>query len=619
MCGIVGHVTGGSRKPNERAVGLAMERLQHRGPDDGGIYRSSNVCLGHRRLSIIDLENSTQPWTTEDGRYTIIFNGEIYNYIELRGELESKGYKFRTRGDTEVLLNLFIDQGYKCLEKLNGMFAFAVWDKTEEKLFLARDRMGKKPVFYSLFEDSIAFCSELTPLLSFSEIDRSLDMLAVQDYFSYQFIPGERSIYKGVRKLLPGHFISFRKGQFSSECYWSPPHPEHQSKTIKQASNELAGLVDDAVKIRLRSDVPLGAFLSGGIDSSVIVGTMKKLGADVQTFTVGFSEKSFDESSVAAATAAYFGTTHHSQKMEMTLPSLVDQYFNSFGEPYADPSALPTWYLCQYVRKHVTVALSGDGSDELFGGYRRYYAAGFLGKILSLPTWVRTNLIQRVIEKLGDDDRYYGASYKKKIKLFGTMLRRFEETPRDYLPQTFTSSERSRLFKDNIGTRHSVDHESKFKLSGLNRVEKMILTDIRAYLSEDILTKVDRMSMAHSLEVRAPFLDYRIVDFACRLPLKMKIDKSQQKIILREAYRNMLPENITSMPKHGFSVPVGKWLKTELRHFFESTVLDAEDPDFIDGKEINRIWSDHVSGKADNGFKLWTILLFYYWYYNKRQ
>lgn len=619
MCGIAGHVTKGSRKPNENAVGQAIDHLQHRGPDGSGLYRSTNACLGHRRLSILDLEHSTQPWTTEDGKYTIVFNGEIYNYIELRKELENNGYKFSTRGDTEVLLKLYLDQGRKCLEKINGMFAFAVWDNTEEILFLARDRVGKKPVFYSLFDDSIAFCSELSPLLSFSDIDTRLDMSAVQDYFSYQFIPGEKSIYKGIRKLLPGHFIRFSRGNIINKCYWSPPQPEHQTKNIQQAGDELRSLVDDAVKIRLRSDVPVGAFLSGGIDSSVIVGTMKKFDANVQTFTVGFSEKSFDESNVAAATAKYFGTQHHSQKMEITLRSLIEKYFESFGEPYADPSALPTWNLCQYVSEHVTVALSGDGSDEIFGGYRRYFAAGFVSKVLNLPAWVRTNLIQKVIDNLADDDRYYGASYKKKIKLFGNMLRRFEETPRDYLPQTFTSSERARLFNDKIGVLNSVNHDTEYNLSGLGRTEKMILTDIHAYLSEDILTKVDRMSMAHSLEVRSPFLDYRIVDFACRLPLKMKLNKNQQKVILREAYRNILPKEIYTMPKHGFSVPVSKWLKNELREFFETTVLDGPDPAFINPSEVRKIWSDHISGKADNGFKLWTILLFYYWYYTKRQ
>ncbi|MFV1974771.1 MAG: asparagine synthase (glutamine-hydrolyzing), partial [Candidatus Scalindua sp.] len=579
----------------------------------------SNVCLGHRRLSIIDIERSIQPWTSGDGRYTIVFNGEIYNYIELRKELESSGYRFKTHGDTEVLLNLFIDRGYKCLEKLNGMFAFAVWDKSEKQLFLARDRMGKKPVFYSLLGDSFAFCSELVPLLSFNEIDKSLDLKAVQDYFAYQFIPGERSIYRGVQKLRPGHYLIYKNGRLVNDCYWAPPHSKYQSKTIKQASEELVDLVDDAVRIRLRSDVPLGAFLSGGIDSSIIVGTMKRIGADVNTFTVGFSETSFDESQVAAATAAFFGTNHRSKIIDITLPSLIDQYLTSFGEPYADPSALPTWFLCQYVQKYVTVALSGDGSDELFGGYRRYLAAGFVGSILRLPAWVRSQIIHRVINKLEVDDRYYGASYKKKIKLFGGMLKRFEETPRDYLPQTFTLSERKKLFKDSIGTVNIIDHENDFGLSGYDRVEKMILTDIRTYLSEDILTKVDRMSMAHSLEVRAPFLDYRIVEFACRLPLNMKINKSRQKIILREAYKNMLPKQISRMPKHGFSVPVGGWLKTELRPLFETTVLDVADPDFIDGKEVHRIWSDHISAKADNGFKLWTILLFYYWYYNTRQ
>ena len=614
MCGIVGHVVAPGGSPDSEAVSTAMGRLRHRGPDGSNIAHFAQACLGHTRLSIIDIERSVQPWQSEDRRYTLIFNGEIYNYVELRVDLEKCGYRFRSSGDTEVLMNMFVHHGEKCLEQINGMFAFAVWDETERSLFIARDRIGKKPLYYAAFDGGIAFASEIPALREFTGVDLEIDLEAAHDFFAYQFINGSKSIHRGIKKLRPAHYLIYKGNKLTASRYWSPPHPVSTTRRATELGEELVDLIDDAVRLRLRSDVPLGAFLSGGMDSSIIVATMKRLGADVETFTVGFSEKSFDERTQSDQLAKYFGTKHHGQSMEMSLPAIIDQYINALGEPYADPSALPTWYLCKYAREHVTVALSGDGGDELFAGYRRYQARKYVSILTALPAWVRRNLVHRAIDLLPDTDVYYDVSISKKLKLLAHMLRRFEESPQDLLPQTYTATERKQLFNHEVAAPPAVDHITGFGLEGLDPVSQMMLTDIQTYLSEDILSKIDRMSMAHSLEVRSPLLDYRIVEFACRLPIRFKINGSCQKYILREAYRSLLPGDTVSRPKHGFAVPVSRWFRNELKNIFESVVLDVKGPEFLRKDEIHRLWRTHLTERADNGLKLWSLLIFHSWY-----
>lgn len=614
MCGIVGHIVAPGGSPDSEAVSTAIGRLGHRGPDGSNITHFTQACLGHTRLSIIDIKHSVQPWQSEDKRYTMTFGGEIYNYVELRADLEKCGYRFRSSGDTEVLMNMFVHYGEKCLERINGMYAFAVWDETERSLFIGRDRIGKKPLYYATFDRGIAFASEIPALRAFTGVDHEIDLEAAHDFFAYQFINDSKSIYRGIRKLRPAHYLTYKTNKLTTNRYWSPPHPVSATRQVADLGGELVGLIDDAVRLRLRSDVPLGAFLSGGIDSSIIVATMKRLGADVETFTLGFSEKSFDERAQADQLAKCFDTKHRSQTMEMSLPAIIDQYVNALGESYADPSALPTWYLCKYAREHVTVALSGDGGDELFAGYRRYQARKYVSILATLPAWVRRNLVHRATDWLPDTDAYYGISISKKLKLLAHMLRRFEESPHDLLPQTYTVTERRQLFSHDAVLSPAVDHIARFGLERLDPVSQMTLTDIQTYLSEDILFKIDRMSMAHSLEVRAPLLDYRIVEFACRLPMRFKINGSCQKHILRETYRSLLPDGVVARPKHGFAVPVGRWFRNELKGIFESVVLDATSPEFLNRDEIHRLWRDHLTERVDNGLKLWGLFMFYGWY-----
>lgn len=614
MCGIAGHVVPTGRSPDRDAVAKATQFLLHRGPDGSGLTQFETACLGHRRLSIIDLEGSIQPWSSADGRYTIVFNGEIYNYLELRRELSALGFIFRSEGDTEVLLNMYIQYGVGCLNKLNGMFAFAVWDSRERRLFIARDRVGKKPVYYALINNELVFASEIQALLAFSRLDVSVDLDAVNEFFAYQFIGGQRSIYRGIRKLPAGHHLYFHEGKSEIQRYWIPPFPMRTERNQSDLADELTALVDDAVRLRLRSDVPLGAFLSGGIDSSIVVSSMRKLGSNVETFTTGFSDPSYDERDISRMTANQLSTTHHEQVIEINFPEISDKLTSSFGEPFADPSALPTWYLCKHTRQFVTVALSGDGGDELFGGYRRYQARKLVSTLQYIPARIRRGVIQRVIKALPEGDEYYGRSTIKKLKLFVRMMDRFEESPADLLPQTFSLFERRRLFEGGVIRARGKDHIQEYRLTDVDSVSQMMLTDVQTSLGDDILTKVDRMSMAHSLEVRCPLLDYRIIEFSCSLPLEYKIRHGIQKYLLKTAYQNALPSYVTRRQKHGFSVPISKWLRGDLKPFFESHVFDAQCPDFLNSSEISLLWSEHQKGRVDNSFKLWSILVFFCWY-----
>lgn len=614
MCGITGHAVPTGRSPDRDGVAKATQFLLHRGPDGGGFAQFETACLGHRRLSVIDLEGSIQPWSSDDGRYTIVFNGEIYNYLELRKELVSLGFVFRSGGDTEVLLNMYIQHGAGCLEKLNGMFALAIWDSKERRLFVARDRVGKKPIYYACSNNEIFFASEILGLLAFRHLDVSIDLDAVNEFFAYQYIGSQRSIYRGIRKLPAGHYLCFQEGKSEIKRYWAPPLPMRAERNQSDLVEELTALVDDAVRLRLRSDVPLGAFLSGGIDSSIIVSSMKKLGSSVETFTVGFSDPTYDERGISRMMANQLSTVHHDLMVGMNFPEIADKLTDAFGEPFADPSALPTWYLCQHTRQFVTVALSGDGGDELFGGYRRYQARKLASALKYLPAWIRRDVIQNVIKALPEGDEYYGRSTIKKLKLFVRMMDRFDESPGDLLPQTFSLSERRRLFEGGNVRVGGNDHIQEYGLRSVDSVSQMMLTDILTSLGDDILTKVDRTSMAHSLEVRCPLLDYRIIEFSCRLPLEYKIRHGVQKYLLKTAYQNVLPSYVTRRQKHGFSVPISTWLRGDLKQFFESHVFDVQCPDFINSTEISLLWREHQKGRVDNSFKLWSILVFFCWY-----
>ena len=614
MCGIAGHVTNGALA-DQVGVRGAMLRLAHRGPDGEGIHALRRACLGHRRLSIIDLVESTQPMVSADGRHTLVFNGEIYNYLELRDELLARGAVFRTHGDTEVLLHMYLHFGEDCLSRLNGMFAFAIWDNQTQTLFAVRDRVGKKPFYYAQNREGLAFASELPAMMAFGWVDRTLNPVAVNRFFAHQYVGGAETTYRGIRQLPAGCCLIYREGEATIRRYWSPPQPESEVRPESALREELQFLLDDAVRLRLRSDVPLGAFLSGGLDSSIIVSSMRRQGGEVHTFCVGFGESSFDETEHAREAAQFFGTSHHASVIDWDLQQSVRSALAHFGEPYADPSAVPTWHLCQYTRSKVTVAVSGDGADELFGGYRRYYARQQLARWLAIPGWARQHVIAPLVRRLPESDRYYAASMVKKLKLFIRLADQLERSPGAVAPQTYSLPERMRLFNAEAVAVKDDDFVTEFKLQSCDPVTQMILTDVRTYLTDDILVKVDRMSMAHGLEARSPFLDYRLVEFACRLPVEWKLRDGQQKYLLRSAFRDRLPPTPLARPKHGFAVPLGAWFRGPLKSLFDEVVLAPTTPDALNRREIESIWLKHQSGQVDNGFKLWSLLAFHYWYH----
>ncbi|OGT33675.1 MAG: asparagine synthase (glutamine-hydrolyzing) [Gammaproteobacteria bacterium RBG_16_51_14] len=617
MCGIVGHISSHPGTTDQKAVAHGMQQMSHRGPDGEGLLNLPYVSLGHRRLSILDIVGSPQPWSSTCGRYHMVFNGEIYNYLELREELQRAGYQFRSRGDTEVLLTLYQRYGSECLGKLNGMFAFAIWDSETRSLFIARDRVGKKPLYYAHKNDELVFASELAGLSGFSFLSNEVNLYAISDFFAHGFIGENRSIFKEIHKLPPAHYLIWREGKLNIQRYWQMPLPVHETRTEMDLCEELRHLLDDAVRIRLRSDVPLGAFLSGGLDSSIIVATIRRLGYELSTYSIGFEQGSYDESQQAASISAQLDTRHHLKRVDILVDEAVEHCLKAFGEPFADPSAIPTWYLCKYASTEVTVALSGDGADELFAGYRRYAAMQMLQHYLKLPAWLREGLVGKLVDLLSEPDTYFAASPVKKLKLFYALLRRHDLSPADPLAQTFNYTERQRLLADIIQPPHQFDFISTYDLHGQDRVTQMLMADQHTYLPEDILTKVDRMSMRHGLEVRSPFLDYRVIEFSDKLPLHYKLGNGTQKYPLRKCYADAVPKEVLTRTKHGFSVPLANWFRNSLRDAFQNLVFDMDMNTGLNRTEVMKLWQAHQTGRSDHGFKLWSIFVYSYWWKNR--
>ncbi len=617
MCGLVGHVVMSEQKIDIDAVSQGCLALTHRGPDGSGLVELDHCGLAHRRLSVIDIEGSIQPWRSSCGRYYMVFNGEIYNYRELRKELEGRDFRFRSKGDTEVLMNLYIEFGEACLDKLNGMFVFAIWDTHNKALFIARDRLGEKPLYYAEKEGQLAFASELIGLAGFRFIDRSLDHIAVQDFFAHQFIGEERTIYSGIRKLQPGHWLYWQKGRIKKRRYWKLTFTQQAEADETALFEELRYLLQDSMQMRLRADVPLGMFLSGGLDSSLVAYITKDMGYDLRAFTIGFNDLDYDERENARRTARELKLNQQIEVVDLNGVKEINKILDAFGEPYADPSAVPTWKLCHFARKEVTVALSGDGADELFGGYRRYLARFMMQRLRVSPHRMKNRVFDRFISILPETSVYYGNNPVKKFRLLYRLISNIVESPGDPLAQTFSLSELQRL----LGTGtvcQSFDFVSDLAIMSLESVNQMMVTDQFIYLPEDILVKVDRMSMQHSLEVRTPFLDHRLVEFAAKVPLKFKIRRGIQKYLLKQCYRKQLPRHILQRPKHGFSVPLGRWFRQGLRKPFEELVMDGNvAADILDKKEIKTIWQQHQRGRVDNGFKLWSLYAFCRWYDRK--
>lgn len=624
MCGITGIVD--SRGSVDREVLRRMTNaLRHRGPDDEGYYlndaRASgpSVGLGFRRLAIIDLGGGRQPMASEDETLWLVCNGEIYNHQDLRRELEAKGHRFRTQCDVETLLHLYEDHGPDCVQKVNGMFALALWDKRNQTLFLARDRLGKKPLYYRDDGATFLFGSEVKALLQHPSCPRELDRRSLSKYLAYEYVPAPHCIFKGVRKLPAGHSLTWQNGRADLRCYWDLKFPaQAASGDESQIAEELRERFKEAVRLRLISDVPLGVFLSGGLDSSSVVAMMAELrpAAQIKTFAIGFEEKSFDESSHARRVAEFFGTDHHEEILSPpTLLEILPKVSAFLDEPFADASVVPTYLLSRFTRQHVTVALGGDGGDELFAGYPTFKAHR-LADYYRVPRTIHERLIRPLAERLPVSHANFSFEFKLKRFLRGVGCR--PEIRDQIWLGSFTPAEQRALLN---GVSPEIDDyedvaRAEKNCGSTEPLERLIYLYCKFYLQDDILTKVDRASMACSLEARAPFLDYTFVEFANSIPPNLKLRGLKTKYILKRAMRDKLPPDILARPKKGFGIPIAQWLRSDLKHmaldiFSEQRIRQQG---LFDHRAVSRLLDEHLRGKKDHRKQLWTLLMFQSWF-----
>jgi asparagine synthase (glutamine-hydrolysing) len=595
------------------------DSIAHRGPDGSGFHRAPGIGLGHRRLAIIDVAGGQQPLFNENGSIAITYNGEIYNYQALMAELTAKGHRFRTHSDTEVVVHAWEEWGEACLQRFRGMFAFALWDERQETLFLARDRLGKKPLYYARLADGrVIFGSELKALLACPDLRRDLDPTAIEDYFAYGYVPEGKAIYRGVGKLPPAHFLTIRRGDPlpAPQAYWDLSFAETMEVDEAEAAAALIAELREAVRIRLISEVPLGAFLSGGVDSSAVVALMAGAIDPVNTFSIGFNQAEFDESAYADQVASQYRTRHLGRIVDADDFDFVGRLATIYDEPFADSSAIPTFRVCALARERVTVALSGDGGDELFAGYRRYRWHQREEAIRSLvPAGLRRAVfgtLGRLYPKLDWAPRRFRAKAT------------FSELAGDGLDGYFRNVSmlndevRGRLFSASF-KRELQGYRAKEQLARhfdaaptddpLSRAQ---YADIKTYLPGDILTKVDRASMASSLEVRAPFLDHRFVEWSARLPSGLKLRDGEGKHVLKSALRPLLPRDVLYRAKQGFSVPLAAWFRGPLRDRMraELTGPRLRETGWFDDRHIGEAIEQHASGRRDHSQLLWSLLMF---------
>jgi asparagine synthase (glutamine-hydrolysing) len=574
---------------------------------------NEGVALGMRRLSIIDLSTGHQPIHNEDQTVWIVFNGEIYNFPELRRELEAAGHRFYTNTDTEAIVHAYEQWGTGAIRRLRGMFGLAIWDVRTKSLLIARDRAGIKPMYYADVNGRLYFGSELKSLLEAPDLPRDLDLDALDHYLSFLYTPREGSIFKRVRKLPPGHLMTWRNGTLKVEQYWQLSAEEDFRGSEGDAVAQLRRVLTDAVRCHLLSDVPLGAFLSGGIDSSLVVGLMSEIsGSRVKTFSIGFDEPAFDELEHARKVAQHFGTEHHEFVVKPDAISILDRLVWHFDEPFADPSAIPTWYVSEMARRHVTVVLSGDGGDELFGGYDRYvphprvvafdrYSPRALRRVAAiaaaqLPHGARG---KNFLRHIGRDEQ---GRYLDAIRFFGA----------DEKPALLSAEVRRALRGPDPETRLAQHFE---RFAHLPWPSQMMRFDAETYLPEDVLTKVDRMSMAHSIESRVPLLDNEVIDFAATLPASLKIKDGRRKHVLKEVAATLLPRDILERRKQGFGVPLGTWFRGNLRELFADTLLSPSSLQrgYFEPAFVRQIVDEHLAGTRDHMWQLWQLVVFERW------
>jgi asparagine synthase (glutamine-hydrolysing) len=622
MCGIAGFVSQDSGQGEAEAMRVVLDRMcrriAHRGPDDQGLMVSGAAALGMRRLSIIDLAGGHQPMSGCANEVTIVFNGEIYNYRELQRELEGRGHHFKTHSDTETILHAYEEYGAGCVEKLRGMFAFAIWDARRRELFIARDRAGKKPLYYTVTSrGTLLFGSELKSLREHPEFRGEVSTEALDAYLTFGYVPDPLTIFRDVHKLPPGHYLTFASGEVRVEQYWDFPYEEPQAspaQSEEECLEELLQLLDEAVRVRLVADVPLGAFLSGGVDSSTVVGLMARhTPQPVKTFSIGFHEDSYNELKYARVAAKKFGTEHHEFIVTPDICEIVDELVWHFDEPFADSSAIPTYMVSKLARQFVKVVLSGDGGDELFGGYTRYAVDRRRSGFNRLPRVLRRGVMQPLGRRLPHGA--WGRNYIY-VMAFEPLDRYIEDISiftRLNKPSLYTDEFRRQLGETEAAARF---REYAARSRADDPLDPLLYLDSKTYLPGDILTKVDRMSMAVSLEARTPLLDHKLIEFVCkRIPASLKMKGLETKHIFKRAVSSLVPAEILNRPKQGFGVPIEQWINEQLRERVRGTLTEprTRQRGQIEPRYVDLLLDEHERGRRDHATALWALFMLELW------
>lgn len=619
MCGICGKLNFDKNKDIDKSLIKKMcDTIVHRGPDDEGYYINKNIGLGMRRLSIIDLNTGHQPISNENQKIWIVFNGEIYNYRELKQDLIKKGHQFKTGSDTEAIIHLYEEYDVDCLKLLRGMFAFAIWDEVKSRLFLARDRVGKKPLIYAVANNSIIFASELKAIIKDNSVKKEIDFDALDQYMSFQFVPAPYTIFKGINKLPPASYLLCEKGNIIVKRYWEL---DFNNKIIMSEDEYAEGILrelEEAVKLRMISDVPLGALLSGGIDSSAVVAIMAGLSdKPIKTFSIGFEEEEYSEIKYARIVADRFKTEHHEFIVKPNIIEILPELTWYYDEPFADKSAVPSYYVAKEAGRHLKVVLNGDGGDEAFAGYGRYDFGNNIASLL--PSSIKRQLIRQTIKnyfKISDRSKLASKMIKK------IALNQFPVSRSIIFPEFFSGREKYNLYNHN--TRDALNNSILKKIDELlegvedikEPIDSMINIDFNHYLSGDLLVKMDIASMANSLEARSPFLDHKLLEFSMSIPCSFKIKNGERKYILKRALSDILPNGILNRNKMGFSIPLIYWLRNELKGFAYQTILNDSDGIklFFNLAYVKQLLDEHASGKKNHALRIWSLIVFEMWY-----
>ena len=627
MCGITGWVNleqTNSKNHTEAVLHSMCEAIVHRGPDSEGIWMDDMVALGMRRLSIIDLHTGDQPVYSEDKSIVVMMNGELYNYREMRATLEKRGHKFVTQTDTEIVPHLYQEYGDDFVDHINGMYAISLWDTRKKRLVIARDRYGEKPLYYGVFDGKLIYGSEPKALLAHPSITAELDTESLRQYLSFDYVPAPRSIYKGISKLPAAHLMTVETGEVKTRRYWNLTFKKNgHVPSLEKAASELRDLLSDAVRMRLVADVPLGILLSGGVDSSTVAAFATQHATEtVKTFSIGFSEDSFDETRYAREVAAHLGTDHYEEILSAeNAGDLITEIGTWLDEPLSDGSLIPTYLLARFVRKHVTVGLGGDGGDEIFAGYPMYFGHKLAGAYGAIPQFLRIGLIEPVVRRLPVSTKNMSFDYKAKRFVKSA---KYETIARHHSWfGSFSIDEHMHVLTENVLTQTSGDiYAGPRRLLDIcdarDEIERMQYLDMNFYMAEDILTKVDRASMAVSLETRAPFLDPRIGEFAASLPLDYKLRGNRGKYILKKSVEGLLPKAILNRSKKGFGIPIAEWLKGRLNPLMHEmlTPQRLNEQGLFESDHVQTLIAEHENGIASHHKQLWTLLVFQLWYDN---